>query len=46
MAHEKEREALKEVYKHSKAWIAKVNGWTDEQVLAVYLRFKNQGVIK
>lgn len=38
----KEREALKSVYP-GKNWAAKVDGWSDEQVVAVYKRLKAQG---
>ena len=42
MAREREREALKSVYRHSKAWAEKINRWDDDQVVAVYLRLRNQ----
>lgn len=45
MGRELERESLKGVYKNSRAWVLKVNRWSDAQVLAVYLRFKKQNVI-
>lgn len=44
MAHLKEREAVKAVYRSSK-WSRKVNAMTDDQAIAVYLRFKAQNKI-
>lgn len=41
MAYEKEREALKKVYR-SRKWWNKVNKMSDEQVAAIYLRLKKQ----
>ena len=40
----KKREALKAVYP-SKRWATKVNNMSDNQVIAVYLRFKSQGKV-
>ena len=44
MANEKEREQLKKVYPGHK-WAQKVNGMTDAQVIAVYMRLKQQNKI-
>lgn len=41
MANDKEREALKGVYR-SKKWWLKVNKMTDDQVLAIFKRLKQQ----
>ena len=40
----RKREALKAVYP-SKRWATKVNNMSDNQVIAVYLRFKSQGKV-
>lgn len=45
MAYEKEREAVKAVYK-SANWIRKVNAMSDNQVIAIYFRLKKQNKIK
>lgn len=44
MGNNDKREALKRVYK-SKAWADRVNKMTDDQVVAIYLRLKNQNKI-
>lgn len=38
------REQVKSAYK-SQSWFNKVDGMSDEQVVAIYLRLKNQGKI-
>ena len=38
MGHPNVREALKSLYPKSKKWLAKVDGMTDSQVVAVYFR--------
>lgn len=40
----KKREALKSVYP-SKRWATKVNNMPESQVIAVYLRLKQQGKV-
>lgn len=46
----KEREAVKQVYtglkgKPTASWLAKVAHFDDQQVIAVYMRFKKTGKI-
>jgi hypothetical protein len=41
----KEREAVKAAYPHSTKWATKVSRMSDQQVTAVYLRFKSQGKV-
>jgi hypothetical protein len=44
MAHQNKRDAVKGAYP-SKKWHNRVNGMSDEQVTAVYLRLKQQNVL-
>lgn len=45
MAYNKEREALKGVYKKSKTWAQKVNTMPDYQVWAIFVKFRTQGKV-
>lgn len=42
------REALKSVQRYavSEAWLEKVDRMPDKQVMAIYFRFKREGMIK
>lgn len=42
MGAQKERTALKKLY-FSISWTKRINAMTDRQVIAIYLRFKEQG---
>jgi hypothetical protein len=44
MVEPNKREVLKRLYRSAK-WARKVDGWSDDQVTAVYLRLKSQGKI-
>jgi hypothetical protein len=39
------RDAVKEAYR-SKAWAAKVDKMSEDQVVAIYMRLKAQGIIE
>lgn len=43
MSNQKEREAIRAVYKNSPSWQEKVTKMSDRQVTAIYLKFKAQG---
>ena len=44
MAEPNKREVLKRLYRSDK-WARRVDGMTDDQVTAIYLRLKSQGKI-
>jgi hypothetical protein len=44
MAAHSERQALKSLY--GKQWAARVDKMSDQQVIAIYLKFKSEGKIK
>ena len=46
MSAEKTRVLVKEAYKKSEGWAARVDRMTDDQVFAIYIRLKAQGLIK
>lgn len=43
---ELQRTQIKEVYDNALKWVLKVNKMTDDQVFAVWSRFKRKGIIK
>ena len=38
-----EREAIKKVYPDSPTWASKVDKMPDNQIVAIYIRFKSEG---
>lgn len=46
MAYEATRAAIKAAYKGSKKWSDKVDLMTNSQLVAVYFRLSNKGLIK
>lgn len=43
MASDQEREELKKLYPGNKRWAEKVNKMSEEQVTAIYLRYRSEG---
>jgi hypothetical protein len=45
MTSRQQRELIKEAYKRSTTWAAKVDKMNDNQVFAIFTRFKREGKI-
>jgi hypothetical protein len=43
---DQKREAIKQVYPKSTRWAEKVNKMSEEQVTAIYLRFRSEGKLR